>query len=188
MALHHLGDPLYGGRADAPLDLGEVDLLALGFGRGQGGHAAAANRRRGARSWQGERLLAAAANQAAGPAQGAVAVVVDDDERIRTLNRLWRGLDKPTNVLSFPSPDTQPGATRTLGDIAISYETAAREAAAEDKSLADHVAHLSVHGFLHLLGYDHESDDDAEEMEGLERAILARIGVSDPYVAREAEG
>ena len=130
----------------------------------------------------------AAANRAAGPAQGAVAVVVDDDERIRTLNRLWRGLDKPTNVLSFPSPDTQPGATRTLGDIAISYETAAREAAAEDKSLADHVAHLSVHGFLHLLGYDHESDDDAEEMEGLERAILARIGVSDPYVAREAEG
>jgi probable rRNA maturation factor len=130
----------------------------------------------------------AAANRAAGPARGAVAVVVDDDERIRTLNRLWRGLDQPTNVLSFPSPDTQPGATRTLGDIAISYETAAREAAAEDKSLADHVAHLSVHGFLHLLGYDHESDDDAEEMEGLERAILARIGVSDPYVAREAEG
>jgi probable rRNA maturation factor len=130
----------------------------------------------------------AAANQAAGPAQGAVTVMVDDDERIRALNRLWRGFDKPTNVLSFPSPDTQPGPARTLGDIAISYETAAREAAAEDKSLADHVAHLSVHGFLHLLGYDHESDDDAEEMEGLERVILARIGVSDPYVAHEAEG
>jgi probable rRNA maturation factor len=130
----------------------------------------------------------AAANQAAGPAQGAVTVVVDDDARIRELNKLWRGLDKPTNVLSFPSPDTQPGPERTLGDIAISYETAAREAAAEDKSFADHMAHLSVHGFLHLLGYDHESDDDAEEMEGLERAILARIGVSDPYVAHEAEG
>ena len=130
----------------------------------------------------------AAANQVAGPAQGAVTVMVDDDERIRALNKLWRGLDKPTNVLSFPSPDTQPGPARTLGDIAISYETAAREAAAEDKSLADHVAHLSVHGFLHLLGYDHELDDDAEEMEGLERVILARIGVSDPYVAHEAEG
>jgi probable rRNA maturation factor len=130
----------------------------------------------------------AAANQAAGPAQGAVTVVVDDDARIRELNKLWRGLDKPTNVLSFPSPDTQPGPERTLGDIAISYETAAREAAAEDKSFADHMAHLSVHGFLHLLGYDHESDDDAEEMEGLERIILARIGVSDPYVAHEAEG
>ena len=91
-------------------------------------------------------------------------------------------------MLSFPAPDTQPGPARILGDIAISYQTAAREAAAEDKSLVDHVAHLSVHGFLHLLGYDHESDDDAEEMEGLERVILARIGVSDPYVAHEAEG
>jgi probable rRNA maturation factor len=129
-----------------------------------------------------------AANQAAGPAQGAVTVMVDDDARIRELNKLWRGFDKPTNVLSFPSPDTQPGPERSLGDIAISYETAAREAEAEDKSFADHMAHLSVHGFLHLLGYDHESDDDAEEMEGLERDILARIGVSDPYVAHEAEG
>ena len=92
-------------------------------------------------------------------------------------------------MLSFPSPDTQPGpGSAAIGDIAISYETAAREAAAEDKSLAAHVAHLSVHGFLHLLGYDHESDDDAEEMEGLERVILARIGISDPYVALEAEG
>jgi probable rRNA maturation factor len=129
-----------------------------------------------------------AANRAAGPAQGAVTVVVDDDAHIRALNKLWRGFDKPTNVLSFPSPDTQPGPEWTLGDIAISYETAAREAVAEDKSFADHMAHLSVHGFLHLLGYDHESDDDAEEMEGLERDILARIGVADPYVAHEAEG
>jgi probable rRNA maturation factor len=129
-----------------------------------------------------------AANRAAGPAQGAVTVVVDDDARIRALNKLWRGFDKPTNVLSFPAPDTQPGPERPLGDIAISYETAAREAVAEDKSFADHMAHLSVHGFLHLLGYDHESDEDAEEMEGLERVILARIGVSDPYIAPEAEG
>jgi probable rRNA maturation factor len=129
-----------------------------------------------------------AANQYGGPAQGAVTVVVDDDTRIQALNRQWRGFDKPTNVLSFPYPDTQPGPARAIGDIAISYETAAREAAAEGKSLADHIAHLSVHGFLHLLGYDHESDDDAEEMEGLERVILARIGVADPYVAHQAEG
>jgi probable rRNA maturation factor len=129
-----------------------------------------------------------AANQAAGPAQGEVTVVVDDDARIRALNKLWRGFDKPTNVLSFPAPETQPGPARTLGDIAISYETAAREAIAEGKSFADHMAHLSVHGFLHLLGYDHESDEDAVEMEGLERLILARIGVSDPYIASEAEG
>jgi probable rRNA maturation factor len=137
------------------------------------------------------KVIAAAittANQAAGPAQGAATVVVDDDARVRALNKLWRGLDKPTNVLSFPAPDIQPGPARALGDIAISYETAAREAAAEGKSFADHIAHLSVHGFLHLLGYDHESDEDAEEMEGLERVILARIGVSDPYIAHEAEG
>jgi probable rRNA maturation factor len=130
----------------------------------------------------------AAANQAAGPVQGEVTVVVDDDGRIRELNRLWRGFDKPTNVLSFPSPNVQPGPALTLGDIVISYETAAREAAAEGKSLPDHVAHLCVHGFLHLLGYDHESDDEAEAMEGLERDILARIGVSDPYVAQNAQG
>ncbi len=130
----------------------------------------------------------AAANQAAGMEQGTVTVVVDDDARIRALNKLWRGFDKPTNVLSFPAPDTQPGPARTLGDIAISYETTAREAVAEGKSFADHMSHLSVHGFLHLLGYDHESDEDAEEMEGLERVILARIGISDPYVAPEAEG
>jgi probable rRNA maturation factor len=129
-----------------------------------------------------------AANQVAGPEAGAVTVVVDDDERIQALNKLWRGFDKPTNVLSFPSPDAQPGPASYIGDIAISYETAAREAVAEDKSLADHVAHLAVHGFLHLLGYDHESDADAEEMEGLERVILARIGVSDPYVVHNAEG
>jgi len=129
-----------------------------------------------------------AANRAAGPEQGEVTIVVDDDARIRALNKLWRGFDKPTNVLSFPAPDTQPGPARMLGDIAISYETAAREAVAEGKSFADHMAHLSVHGFLHLLGYDHESDEDAEEMERLERLILASIGVSDPYIAPEAEG
>jgi len=128
-----------------------------------------------------------AAKETAGPAQGAVTVIVDDDARVRELNRRWRGFDKPTNVLSFPSPYTQPGPADALGDIVISYETAAVEAAAEDKSLADHVAHLSVHGFLHLLGYDHEADDDANEMERLERAILARIGVSDPYAVRAIE-
>jgi probable rRNA maturation factor len=137
------------------------------------------------------RIIAAAvtaANAVAGPEEGAVTVVVDDDKRIQELNKLWRGFDKPTNVLSFPSPDVQPGPAHTIGDIAISYETAAREAAAEDKSFADHVAHLAVHGFLHLLGYDHESNEDAEEMEGLERVILARVGVSDPYMMHNAEG
>ena len=129
-----------------------------------------------------------AANDITGRTQGSVTVIVDDDERIRLLNKLWRRLDKPTNVLSFSYPDTQPGAARYIGDIAISYETAAREAAAERKTLADHAAHLAVHGFLHLLGYDHESDADAQEMERLERVILARVGVPDPYIAHAAEG
>jgi probable rRNA maturation factor len=124
-----------------------------------------------------------AANRVVGPAAGGATVVVDNDDRIHALNRLWRQIDKPTNVLSFPAPDGPSGPANYLGDIAISYETAAREAAAEGKSFSDHVAHLSVHGFLHLMGYDHESDADAEEMEGIERNILARIGISDPYIA-----
>jgi probable rRNA maturation factor len=127
-----------------------------------------------------------AANQVAGPTRGGVTIIVDNDDRIRSLNRLWRRIDKPTNVLSFPAPDSPAGPTSYVGDIAISYETAAREAAAEGKSFSDHVAHLSVHGFLHLMGYDHESDADAAEMEGLERDILARIGRPDPYIANDA--
>jgi probable rRNA maturation factor len=127
-----------------------------------------------------------AANHVVGPARGGVTVIVDNDGRIRSLNQLWRQIDKPTNVLSFPALDGPEGPGKYLGDIAISYETAAREAVAEGKSFSDHVAHLSVHGFLHLMGYDHESDADAAEMEGLERTILARIGISDPYIADDA--
>ena len=131
-----------------------------------------------------QEVIAAAirsADDSAGPVCGVVTVLVDDDERVRSLNRLWRGIDKPTDVLSFPYPEKQPGPVRYIGDIAISHETAAREAALEGKPLAHHIAHLSVHGFLHLLGYDHESDADAEAMEQLERTILARIDVPDPY-------
>jgi probable rRNA maturation factor len=127
------------------------------------------------------------ANELAGPACGLVTVLVDDDARVQSLNKLWRGIDQPTNVLSFAYPDNQPGPDKCIGDIAISCETAAREAAAERKPLTHHVAHLSVHGFLHLLGYDHQSDDDAAEMEQLERAILGRVDVPDPYIAHAAE-
>jgi probable rRNA maturation factor len=129
-----------------------------------------------------------AANAVAGPVDGMVSVLVDGDQRIRELNRLWRGFDKPTNVLSFPAPDDQPGPERSIGDIAISFETTAREAGAEGKPFAHHVAHLSVHGFLHLLGYDHESDDDAEAMEQLERVILARLDIPDPYLSGDIRG
>jgi probable rRNA maturation factor len=129
-----------------------------------------------------------AANAEVGPVRGTVAVLVDGDGRLQALNRQWRGIDKPTNVLSFASPHSPDGAISHLGDIAISYETAAREAKGEGKPLPDHLAHLSAHGFLHLLGYDHESDGDAETMERLERTILARVGVPDPYIARPVEG
>ena len=117
-----------------------------------------------------------------------VAVLLCDDAAIAALNARWRGVDRPTNVLSFPaSPQTGAGLHAApvepapLGDIAIAYETVAREAEAEDKPLAEHLAHLAVHGFLHLLGYDHHDDGEAERMERLERDILARLGIADPY-------
>ena len=112
-----------------------------------------------------------------------LAVLLTDDAAIRRLNAQWRGIDKPTNVLSFPSSDVaaHSGGVRSLGDIAIAYETTAREASEEEKSFADHLAHLAVHGFLHLLGHDHDTEAAAEKMERLERVILGRIGIPDPY-------
>ena len=118
-----------------------------------------------------------------------------DDTRIQELNGDFRGKAKATNVLSWPSEERgaaegeipalpEPGAPddpEHLGDIAMSYDTCAAEAAAADKPLADHVTHLVVHGLLHLLGYDHLHDADAELMEALEVRILARLGLSDPY-------
>ena len=109
-----------------------------------------------------------------------------DDAFIQELNLRWRGFDKPTNVLSFPSGE-DPEAALVLGDVAIAYETTAREAREAGKTLADHTAHLVVHGFLHLLGYDHEDDEEAEEMEDAERGALARLGVADPYVDPRAD-
>jgi len=116
-----------------------------------------------------------------------LAIVLTNDSAIRKLNRTWRGKNEPTNVLSFPA-DPQAGAHRLLGDIVIAYETLAREARAERKPFDHHLAHLAVHGFLHLCGYDHESDRQAASMERLETAILARLGVPDPYVARARSG
>lgn len=112
---------------------------------------------------------------------GEVAIVLSDDSTIRVLNRDWRGIDKPTNVLSFPATPAAGGAPALLGDIIIAYETLARESADEGKPAAHHLAHLAVHGFLHLLGYDHEDDEQAAEMEQLERDVLATLGIPDPY-------
>jgi probable rRNA maturation factor len=105
------------------------------------------------------------------------------DEEIRGLNAEWRGKDKATNVLSFPAFPPAKGEILPplLGDIVLAAETVRREAEAEDKPLENHIIHLVVHGFLHLAGYDHEADDEAEEMEGLERRILARLAIPDPY-------
>jgi probable rRNA maturation factor len=122
-----------------------------------------------------------AAEQTAGHVEGTVSVLIEDDAGIRELNRQWRGIDKPTNVLSFPAAAITSMAPRQLGDIAISYETAIREANADARPFAHHLAHLAVHGLLHLLGYDHQGDAAAEEMEGLERKILVRLGIPDPY-------
>jgi len=112
-----------------------------------------------------------------------LAIVLTDDDAIRRLNREWRGRDRPTNVLSFPTArhPTDKREPRLLGDIVIAYETTAREAAAAGKPPKNHVSHLAVHGFLHLLGYDHETEEEAEEMEALERAILASLGIADPF-------
>jgi probable rRNA maturation factor len=117
-----------------------------------------------------------------------LAIVLTDDSRIRALNRVWRGLDKPTNVLSFPAKDRSgiEDAPALLGDIVISYDTLKREALAQGTPFLHHLAHLTVHGFLHLRGYDHETDAEAEAMERLERQILARLDIPDPYAARDA--
>ncbi len=109
-----------------------------------------------------------------------ICVLFCDDARIRELNKQWRGFDKPTNVLSFPAGG-EIAAAPFLGDVAIAFETVRREAQEEGKSLADHARHMIVHGFLHLLGHDHENDDTAQAMEALEAKILHEMGVADPY-------
>jgi len=119
-----------------------------------------------------------------------VSVLLTDDEAVQVLNRDWRGKDKPTNVLSFPTndedtPTTLPeGAPILLGDIAVAFETLSREADEQQKSDADHYSHLLVHGMLHLLGFDHETDEQADEMEPLEIEILAGLGIDSPYPDR----
>jgi probable rRNA maturation factor len=137
-----------------------------------------------------QRAIAAAAEIAdADTGDAELAVMLTDDAGIRTLNSNWRGIDKPTNVLSFPAlqptgPTGPDDAPRMLGDIAIAYDTTRREADDEQKPFDHHLSHLAVHGFLHLIGYDHEKDGEAEAMETLEREILAQLGIPDPYADR----
>jgi probable rRNA maturation factor len=148
--------------------------------------------------WQSEpdaeavirRAIAAAAGSVdEDVADAEVAVMLTDDAGIRTLNCNWRGIDKPTNVLSFPALQPEGAwkvgdAPRMLGDIAIAYETLRREADEEQKPFDHHLSHLAVHGFLHLVGYDHDNDADAETMEALEQDVLAQLGIPNPYADR----
>ena len=115
-------------------------------------------------------------------AGGEVSILFTDDAEMQALNRRWRGLDKPTDVLSFPAEGPEiPGAPAYLGDIALGYETAMADAATMGRPAEAHVSHLLVHGFLHLLGYDHLESADAAVMEPLEAVILADLGWPDPY-------
>lgn len=124
--------------------------------------------------------LASVPGADAGPV--AATLLLTGDREVAELNRQWRGQDRPTNVLSFPaSLPAIPGEPRQLGDIALAYETVAREAADESKTVADHAAHLIVHGVLHLLGQDHATDGEADTMERIEVAALSSLGIANPY-------
>jgi probable rRNA maturation factor len=141
----------------------------------------------GAAAPQAQHLVEAAAAAALRHAEfdvDAVTILLTDDESVRDLNARFRGKDYATNVLSFPAPENPEGH---LGDIALAFGVCAREATEQGKPLAHHLQHLVAHGVLHLLGYDHQTDAEAEHMEGLERVILAGLGVPDPYAAEQGD-
>lgn len=140
--------------------------------------------------WEALGDLQAFADKALGQAAahmkegGELAVLFTDDAEMQALNRQWRNLDKPTDVLSFPSDQPEiPGQPLFLGDIALGYETALRDAEAMNRPFEAHTSHLLIHGFLHLLGYDHIEPEDAKVMEPLEAQILAGLGWPDPYAS-----
>ena len=123
-----------------------------------------------------EKALAAAARRLSG--ENVISLALMDDATIKTLNQQWRGKDKPTDVLSFPA---DPVFAPFRGDIAIALGVSRRDAETRNLPLADHLCHLAIHGFLHLRGFDHETEAEAEKMETLEREVLASLGLHDPY-------
>jgi len=143
-----------------------------------------------ARALARETIAAAIAERGLAREGGAeVSLCLADDARLRELNLRWRGVDKPTNVLSFPAAlPGRFGQLVAVGDIALAYETLTREANELGAPLADHYRHLVAHGFLHLIGYDHATDEEAERMEALESRIMARLGAADPYAREVVDG
>ncbi|MEM6383360.1 MAG: rRNA maturation RNase YbeY [Pseudomonadota bacterium] len=137
--------------------------------------------------WLNAAVEAAQAELLAPLPPGEIAILLTDDQTMRAINREHRGIDKPTNVLSFPTypaniiPTLRADRPHLFGDLVFAEETIASEALAADRSRHHHMSHLIVHGFLHLLGYDHESDGEAETMEALEKRVLCRLGIADPY-------
>ena len=117
------------------------------------------------------------------PKESELSLVLAGDKTLQSLNKEWREKDKPTNVLSFPGKNIAVGETAEmmLGDVIISLETTKREATLENKTFEDHLSHLVIHGFLHLFGYDHETDEEAVQMESLEIKILNELGIANPY-------
>ncbi len=115
------------------------------------------------------------------PITAEVSLLFTNDKKIQKLNREWRDQDKPTNVLSFAANEGSGPKTPLLGDIILAYETLEREVEHQNKTFDDHLSHLVIHGFLHLLGYNHLNDDEAETMERLETSVLVGLGIDDPY-------
>ena len=137
---------------------------------------------RDAETWVATAIMATLATFPDDPrSRGEIGVLLADDAGIADLNRRYRGKEGPTNVLSFPAP-AMPGLSGHLGDLALARETVLREAREQRKTVRAHLTHLAVHGTLHLLGFDHEAEAEAEEMEALEREILGRLGLPDPYL------
>lgn len=125
-----------------------------------------------------------AASLALGDTRGDVVILLADDAHVQRINAQFRDKDRPTNVLSFPAPDS---ARPHLGDLILAYGVCAAEAAEQGKTLSDHVSHLTIHGVLHLLGHDHDIEAEAEAMEAEERRLLASLGIADPYSVNEPD-
>jgi len=110
-----------------------------------------------------------------------LSIVLTNDGKQQALNKKWRGQDRPTNVLSFPQIEPFAPVGGLLGDIVLAYETVFEQAREQQKTLCDHLSHLVVHGFVHILGYDHQTGIEASQMESLEVRVLAHLGIADPY-------